>query len=616
MTEPESSNRRLLIIDDNRAIHADFRKILDPEEADSAALDEAEAALFGGSSKAPAAPRFAMDSAFQGEEGFKMAKEAKEKGRPYAAAFIDVRMPPGWDGVETAARIWEADPDLQVVICTAYSDYSWEEMRERLGASDRLLILKKPFDHVEVQQLANTLTEKWNLLQRSRMKMRELDRLARGRTAELWAANEKLEAEVSQHRRTERELQRAKETAEAAVAARSVFLANMSHEIRTPLNGIIGMNDLLRGTALDAEQREYVEAVTLSGKTLLTLINDILDFSKIEAGKMIFERIKFRLWDVVEQTMALYGDAAEEKNLKLETRAAPGLPELVRGDPTRLRQVITNLVNNAVKFTSGGSVSLSVRLEDETKEKATLRFEVRDTGIGIPEDIQQTLFQSFTQADGSTTRQYGGTGLGLAICKRLVEMMGGQIGMASKPGEGSLFWFTARLGKTGQMTSPPIETSSVSKPPAAAPGGKTLARVLVAEDKPINQDVCRRHLERLGYAVDLAANGKEAVAAWREHSYPFVIMDLQMPEMDGCEAVRQIRALEKERGTNRRSRIIAITAHAMTGAREECLQAGMDDYLAKPITRAALREVMARNTEPPQPPSNPDKGSAGINPRQ
>ena len=444
-----TQSHRILVIDDNPAIHADFRKILFPARS-TADLDADEAALFGGADATIAFPTaFEMDSAYQGQEGLEKVRRAVEERRPYAMAFIDGRMPPGWDGIDTIAHIWKAYPELQVVICTAYSDYSWEQIMRRVGQSDSLVILKKPFDAVEVQQLAHAMTKKWDLNEQARLKMDTLNRMVDERTNELKWAKETAEATSQMLANALEAAQQAAAEASAASTAKSEFLANVSHEIRTPMNGVLGMTQLLLETDLDAEQRDYAEDIRFSGASLLAIINDILDFSNIDAGKLHLEKTPFDLGGDLQRTLKLLSGQAAEKNLTFTYSIAPCLPALVEGDPVRFRQVLMNLVSNALKFTERGGITVAVNIAGEDSTGVIVRVEVKDTGIGIRPEAMPRLFNPFVQADGSMTRRYGGTGLGLVICKRLVELMGGEIGVESTPGAGSAFWFTARLGHAG-----------------------------------------------------------------------------------------------------------------------------------------------------------------------
>lgn len=445
------NKNRILIVDDNEAIHEDIVSILSSHQSKAGKeLQDLEAQLFG-STKSDGADiladiHYEIDHAFQGEEAVEKVDQADANKNPYSLIFMDVRMPPGMDGIQTIKKIRETQPYSEIVICTAYSDYSWDKIISNLGRSDKLLFMKKPFDATALKQTALTLTTKWKLQLDAVSYTQKLEREVKNRTSELEDLVKKYKA--------------LKEKAEDASAIKSSFLANMSHEIRTPMNGVMGMNDLLLETDLTQEQYELSQLVKSSAEALLKVINDILDFSKIEAGRLDIENLPFHLPALLKEVSQIITFSANNNDLAIKWSMDRNIPEHLIGDPTRLRQILINYGGNAVKFTKQGRVEFNARLLNMDDDVCIVKFQVSDTGSGIAKEKQQNIFEAFTQGDSSTTRRYGGTGLGLAICRQLANLMNGEVGVDSEPGRGSTFWFSVPLKRVEKESFPKSASDS------------------------------------------------------------------------------------------------------------------------------------------------------------
>ncbi len=707
---------RILVIDDNPAIHRSFQAILEKQYSNPAL------SIGGDTGVQPLS--FVVDPAATGEEGCERVSAAIRAEQPYMIAFVDLHMRPGLDGISTIDRLWKMDGDLEIVICTASSSVTWSEIVDRLGArAESLLILKKPFDNIEVRQLVSSFSFKRQLRTQARARELEIRRVSQIQqmqrdlamwlsvcptidvagedilsqvvwldgldSAFLYKANTDLSlglitaqnqqstaaqsfahldadstiARYVRHRdalylspmeiakaddplfigeqwrtaavlpmrnggdlkavlvvgsrgleslpeitrdaiesvgaltgtalaRLEavEELRRAKADAEQANHLKSHFVSNVSHEIRTPLNGIIGYSELILDSPSIEIARDHALTIIHESEVLLLLVDGLLDHAKMEKGMLELSADTMDLEELLDEiARTAFIQAKKKKNLSFELFKPDDLPRYVVGDFLRLRQILNNLVSNAIKFTSQGSVSINVERGEMRDDFIELTFGVADTGIGIPQDKQKSIFSSFVQADASTARKYGGTGLGTTIASQLVRLMGGEMKLSSVPGQGSNFWFTISL----QVVPQAVDSEYPAAEPVLTPGVPNTAegKILIAEDYPINRHLIEHHLTSVGYHATFVENGLQAVDACDADQFDLILMDINMPEMDGFEATETIRAGES---ANRDVPILALTASAEVHTRNKCVKGGMNDVITKPIRRDVFLATVER----------------------
>lgn len=481
----------------------------------------------------------------------------KSMHEDFALAILDVQMP-GMDGYETLSlmRKRKRTRYLPVIFVSAIHQSELHIIKGiETGAVD--FIPKPIIPEILVGKVKNFL--------------------------DLYTQKKELEGLLVKLEKSNIDLEKQKEKAEEATRVKAMFLANMSHEIRTPLNGIIGISKILEETKLNDKQKELTEIITTSGENLLNIINDILDFSKIESGQIHLEKVEFNLQKVVDSIIKLLKFKADEKGIALTVELDKEIPEILVGDPYRLNQIITNLLNNAIKFTDEGSVKIAAKITDTEDKLVEIDFKIMDTGIGISESGKQKLFKEFSQTETSTTRKYGGTGLGLAICNNLVSLMKGKIGVNSKVGEGSEFWFKVKYEyKDTKLKEKKMKSVEIPDD----------LKILYAEDNLVNQRVTQLLLQKIGISCDIAENGLIAYEKFQKDDYDLILMDMQMPELDGIGATKKIREFEKNSGKENPVFIVAVTANAFSEDKQKCFDAGMNDFISKPFKEAELKTII------------------------
>jgi len=542
---------RILIVDDNPRIHDDFRKIFRKSKGGDG-FDALKEELFGVTVPDYKGHLYSLDCFSSGETAAKATQQALSEQDPYSVAFVDMRMP-GWDGIETTLQLWKVDPDIQVVICTAYMDHSWESIVDKLGDERAFLILKKPFEVIEVKQLTQMLSSKWRTMRSERKTMKEL---------------------------------------EAALRAKDIFMARVSHELRTPLHGIIGVIDLMKETTLDPQQLDFLQTLNSCGENLDRIIDDILDYSALEDGRFTLEVEDFDLREFFLGIRKQFRFETISRGIELVVDIDDRLPLWIRGDTTRLHQILGNLLRNAFKFTEEGEVILTTSLLGIEGEKVHMAVEVADTGVGIPPKYMKNLFIPFSQAENVNRRRFGGNGLGLAICKALIESMGGQIEVESEVGIGTHVRFDLMLETCGKgsvsLKSRKTEEFLRSINGTRAPSSGL--KILAVDDSRTNRKVIQNQLFWMGHQCQTAGSCEEAIECLGTHDFDFIFMDCQMPQIDGFETTERIRSLFPE---YRNIPIVALTANIDRSTQERCEDVGMNGFVSKPARRVDLQKKIS-----------------------
>jgi len=554
VNELDNIQSHILVVDDNREIHEDFKSILienEVQQKSDAELDDLLSDIFATSKHQNSNLDIVIDSAYQGEEALQKVIQSEAKNKPYDLIFMDVRMPPGWDGIETIHHIWEQFPHIEIVICTAYSDFSWHEVQEALGISHRLLILKKPFDSMEVKQLVLSLTMKSTYYKKYENHIEELERVVKQRTAGL---------------------KEAKINAELANKAKSTFLSNMSHELRTPLNGVLGYAELLSRDNLVAEQVFKIDTIQRCGNHLLELINNILDLSKIESGQVDKKLTTFNLNEVISDVAQMLQPKLQRKQLYLKIKNNENITSLVISDEKKIRQILINLISNAIDFTKKGGITLNIELLMQDTIEQQIKFSVLDTGQGISKQDIDHIFHPFKQAESNTTGS--GTGLGLAISKSFIELLGGKLEVISQLDNGSCFFFTLNMPIDGEVEEvkefPQLATKVIGIKEDKHP------KILVVSGLDITLGVLAGILKKVGFDVIQATNAEQALEKLAQIEIDLVISDVKMQPVSGLILLQKIKQQIK-------LPVIMSSASVLGKDEQDYLVAGADGFIAKPI---------------------------------